>query len=829
MEINMLSGAKSKLTFIAIGASLLATTAHAKTEAFFNAGDIESFSGIRTMLPIFTTDASSLNVDARLALSNRNIFNLSLGALWRQMGETAAYGIYLGADSKKSHTENQHKQAVLGVERLGALWDLRTVLYVPIDSEFKLNQKAARDELKTEFAKHQLQQRVIGYQPASYVLEESLPTAVFEVGRLIPSSTRLEMRGYLGAYMAKSAVMGTAAGGSVRLEAAPTDNLRVNFSAQNDKIFDVRLSLDVAWAFGRRAVNNGIRSPEARAADFFERSAAIFDTGIVPEDKRMVLLAGSSEIGKITTLDKIDSIAHIDNSKAAGGDGSFENPYNSIESCQASTAAYNCNSAKIIYVHHGASRILKDKQVAADQNAAKPYIGNFKLKDEQQLIGDGSQRGNFAKVSSGIEPVILSATDATGSSIIAAGNDSKISGVRLGWHFGLNSDKLAKQQVSAYQALPATAKMSDSAIQVAGKTNVEINDVNIVGYSPDVIGGGAFSKQSNFRNGIDISGNSQLAISKLIVQTALENAIKISASDQQKQQISINGANLVRNGRGIYIHANGDQIEQNISLRGYQHDKVLEMNILQSNLNEGVLIDSADITKTVRQIINVDNMHLVDNGGAGIYANFAKNAGGKLGSQLKLNEVYTLSNSGAGLVVQSGAGNTEINIKNSAFAGNIAGISNYDGQFNYYLDGSEVEAGNQRQNAKGLGLYFFNRDDAGAQALQTINISGSTTKISHHEKAQIYLDSKATGQSNQKLTISSDAAKGIATTKAKRTGAQKFAAIEGESIQPIAHFDGVDDGKYQNQEFAGEAANMVTVDTKNKSKSTEKNLGVLTE
>ena len=72
-------------------------------------------------------------------------------------------------------------------------------------------------------------------------------------------------------------------------------------------------------------------------------------------------------------------IVHVDNSAAAGGDGTYENPYNTLAEAQADTLNVN-NEWTITYVNEGTSTSL----------SGTTYGGTFQFQqDYQSLVGSG--------------------------------------------------------------------------------------------------------------------------------------------------------------------------------------------------------------------------------------------------------------------------------------------------------------------------------------------------------------------------------------------------------------------------------------------------------
>lgn len=787
----------------------------ARTEGFISAGDVASYAGARTMFPLVNQDNSALFVEARVA-SSEAFFNYTLGTLWRQAGDNAAYGYYLGLDAKRSKTDHLHKQVTLGLERMGSQFDARALFFVPIDSAFQTGQFGARSEQKTEFSGNQLQQRTTGYRRGGYVLEETLGGAHVELGSAIPSATRLEMRAYMGAYGYAPEKMDSIVGGSLRLNAQPTNNFSVDISLLYDATFEGRMSMDLAWAFGRSTANNLLRTPRQRANDFFARAPALVETSKLKSDKRVVYQQGSADIGKIVKVDGAPAnIVHIDNSTqvaAADADGSFEKPYADIAACNAG----NCKTADAIYIHQGKSVVMDNQQVAKNQNASTPYMGNVTLNDNQQLLGDGISSGTFAAVATGVQPVIVgSAANTAATSIVAAGNNSTIEGVRLGWHFGTVDGATTKPP---HQAMPAGGKMTTNAIEINDKTNVRISDVVITGFTQEGAEGNYGG--TNFTNGIYLSGNASASVRNSIITANNHYGILLDGKNNQSQTLNLAGVNLTRNGTGLAMLADGANSQQKVVFDELKRNKVIMVNKIEASNNEGILMIG---TNGAQQDLNLaKNTQIINNWGAGIYAHLT---GGK--NQIALNNSIVVGNAGGGVAVLNHGGQSTLNLDKTSVVGNIAGVPNFADSFNKTLDGTAVLAGNKRNQASGVGIYAYNN---GQNAMQTINIKGAGAITAHGKgKAQIYLQSdNATGTAMQVLNVDKEAASGIDQKVGKVSGGQ-IVTDEGASIPQVAHFDGTADGVMDSHQSVKDQADGLLKRGNDGKLQSEQNLNIQAE
>lgn len=149
------------------------------------------------------------------------------------------------------------------------------------------------------------------------------------------------LRLYGGGYYFKGENTQDIKGVRARLAADITSDIQIGARFQKD---DVRgsqgfLEATLRFPFGQKKKyrEQGLR---ARLDEAPERDIDIVTGSVVQEGGRVALV--NSATGEA------QKVIHVDNTSGGGGDGSVENPYNTLASAQAATAA---NS--IVYVHYG--------------------------------------------------------------------------------------------------------------------------------------------------------------------------------------------------------------------------------------------------------------------------------------------------------------------------------------------------------------------------------------------------------------------------------------------------------------------------------------------
>ena len=130
-------------------------------------------------------------------------------------------------------------------------------------------------------------------------------------------------------------------------------DLLLQFAVSNDDVFNTNATFSLQWFVGRTRTN-------------FEPCGGIADRLREPVMRNdYVALGQSTRTGGIALTNPDGSalrIVHVDSSAAAGGNGTFENPYNEID--QANGAG--SQAGDIVFAHSesvfGTSIILKDNQ-----------------------------------------------------------------------------------------------------------------------------------------------------------------------------------------------------------------------------------------------------------------------------------------------------------------------------------------------------------------------------------------------------------------------------------------------------------------------------------
>ncbi|MDP5238953.1 inverse autotransporter beta domain-containing protein [Uliginosibacterium sp. 31-16] len=347
--------------------------------------------------------------------SDGNEFNLGLAYRKLVAEGQWAVGGYGAWDRRRSFLGNYFNQITLGVEARNSWMDWRLNYYQPI---------TGKKEIGLGDLNHFSGNNI--YRNGVY--EEALRGADLELGFDLPLFQSLETRIYTAAYTFKGDVSGPAANGwRGRLEARLNKRFTLGLGTQHDKKSGTTNFLSLSYAFGGGYSGDGKRSLRERMIEPWVR------------DDDIVLAAAESGREK-DAKQTSDQAIHIDNSKATNGDGSYENPYNSVANCEAAkcfaangdgSGSYNMirlwqgNSAMGMMVGPGSLQTA----VYAGPDAA--YTG-MTLLDGQTLWGEGYNI--YTNVATPAKAPVISGWNGNGNGVTLASNGSRgntVAGVKI--------------------------------------------------------------------------------------------------------------------------------------------------------------------------------------------------------------------------------------------------------------------------------------------------------------------------------------------------------------------------------------------------------------
>lgn len=360
-----------------------------------------SDSWFQGFFPLFQTPGQTVTfMDTRALKFYENSeaygLNLAAGYRWYSPGMNRVHGGYASYDYRNTGVFD-FNQISFGAESLGRLWDVRANGYVVTGGDrFLLS-------TSDSFAGMNLV-RTLNYFDAFSGFDG-------EIGRnLTPASPDLDLKVFAGGYRFTSDGPDNATGVRVRGEARFWDQVDVGVAFQHDAVFDTTFNVSIAFLLGGSGRSTTETEPnQAHRLDD-------------PIHKNMHIVLGNvSE--RVVHLDPADgaplTFLHANNNAAAGGDGSFEAPFQTLAETEAAASA---DGPDVVLLQNGST--FTGESITIDTEG-------------QQLIGFAgvieSQFGTSGLPTTdgmAIDVPTIDAAPAPGAVIVAA-NDVEVHGITI--------------------------------------------------------------------------------------------------------------------------------------------------------------------------------------------------------------------------------------------------------------------------------------------------------------------------------------------------------------------------------------------------------------
>jgi hypothetical protein len=298
-------------------------------------------------------------VDGQFRVSNESQFGMDIGGGFRWMapslltGDTRVFGVTGWYDGQETNLNNYFNQLGVSFESLGEQIDFRMNVNIPLE-----NEKSGDIMIDTGEVSYFQNFLTVGTLIPSDV---ALRIVDFEVA---PRIFDLNAWVYGGGYqMDGNGVSDFGAKGGVR--GYVTNDLAVDLGVQNDNVFGTNTVFQIIWTPGRTGAGptSWIHTLADRMREQVYRNAYVATT--------QVERAGGANLTN-SAGDDI-RVVHVDFTSTAPGNGTFENPYTSLDGVNGAGS----QQGDIILVH--------------SQDGANIYNGqSVTLKDEQRFLGEGN-------------------------------------------------------------------------------------------------------------------------------------------------------------------------------------------------------------------------------------------------------------------------------------------------------------------------------------------------------------------------------------------------------------------------------------------------------
>ena len=275
--------------------------------------------------------------------------NLLLGGRHYDPERNQILGGYTSFDTR-STGDSTFYQLGVGFERL-ANWDLRVNGYVPLGNT---QQRVSA----TDFVDTGLNGITTGFEGRQLILNADIEQTRFldreiafagfdiEAGGVLARWKQGELRGYAGTYLYAADGQGTTVGGSARLDIRPRPNIKLGIGVRGDERFGTNIIATVGATFPSIRPN--------RELDEKERVIARLGENVFRDNAITVDTVTETDIGSRTETSPLFNpeeeqpyrFTHV-TLGAAGGDGTFENPFGTVAEALAATVG---DGNDVVYV-----------------------------------------------------------------------------------------------------------------------------------------------------------------------------------------------------------------------------------------------------------------------------------------------------------------------------------------------------------------------------------------------------------------------------------------------------------------------------------------------
>lgn len=318
----------------------------------------QGYQGLSVQAPFqIVPDTSVFLIDGRanITYDGRFVGNVGLGSRIYVPEVDRVFGAWGWFDHDDRRPFNYDQWGV-SLESLGTFFDMRANAYIPFGSGG--NQHVMSEALNgnVDFFRQFI---ILGQNRR---IEEALKAGDFEVGGANPLLGDYGIRNYVGGYYLQGRASGVAYGFKARSEAMVTEDVTVGMAYYHDKIFGTNWQANVT-----------IQLPDGVTERVLSRQPTRERLYAMVERSYRVAVNRNTFSDRILAINPADNepiiVRHVDNTTGAGGDGTFEHPFNFLPT--TTDPMWD-----IIFVRRGDGTTFN-----MDQGIA--------LHDNQRLLGEG--------------------------------------------------------------------------------------------------------------------------------------------------------------------------------------------------------------------------------------------------------------------------------------------------------------------------------------------------------------------------------------------------------------------------------------------------------
>lgn len=314
-------------------------------------------------MKVFNMEGATAFLDGQGTLSDDFGGGFNLGVGYRQLASLGTsfdperiMGVGFWTDGQSSANDNFFAQLGFSLESLGEIYDLRLNGHFPLERE-KNGDATLIDGGSQFYVGNNLfgASESFGVDTALDVLDGELAVRVAD----------LEAWAFAGAYYLGGGDDDTG-GYRVGVRGYAVPDLAVSFAVTEDDIYDANFLFGITWFIGRTHKGN---APCGTLLDRFREP--VLRNDFIAMTSRQETRASGNALTIAGTTDPV-RIVHVDSGAAAGGDGTFENPYDAI----ADASGMGSSEVGDLILVHGGSTF-------------DGTSGRIALQENQRLLGEG--------------------------------------------------------------------------------------------------------------------------------------------------------------------------------------------------------------------------------------------------------------------------------------------------------------------------------------------------------------------------------------------------------------------------------------------------------
>ncbi|HPQ50529.1 MAG TPA: right-handed parallel beta-helix repeat-containing protein [Alphaproteobacteria bacterium] len=638
-----------------------------RLDTFAKLGKDRSLLGTQLFYPLGWNGRRLTYTDIRLIADNQHDFegNIGLGLRYIPKGTDMLLGTYGFFDHRKSSADNFYSQITLGAE-----------LLTP-DYDFRINSYQSLNGAKTISNSSQTSLRFVGSNLLAdqrVDTQKEVPLSGFDAEAGIKLPFLKEARIYGGAFHFSGDEDISLTGLRSRVRWRVNDWFQLGLEHQWD---DIRGNSDLAEfririPLGKKPIGKKPTGIYARLNEDIVRDIDIVTQAV---SKTTYPVQGEKVVNNDTN--SALKVYHVDNTAAAGGNGTAENPYDTLS---AATTASTANG--MIYVHAG-----DGTNTGQNSGATLNKVG-------QKLIGSGTSL-TLASMGLRVNGLSASTTVLEATSAPTIGNTS-------GNGITISADDV---QVAGVKVSGTTGH----GIYVANSDNVKISNSTI-----DSIGNG--TTDYGIYTLYTTAGPWTMNVSDNTISNNFNTGLYIRAQNAANVTSQITNNTISGNGAyGAYIRGESTSVI----------DNAISGNTISGNTSHGIYMNS---TTTSDQTNNLTNNVITGNNAYGVYM-LAQNSS-TMDTTISDNSLLGNFSYGIANVSQTSSSSDATirnnRIKNNASYGVYLNAQNSSTQTNL-IDTNAIE------NNSNYGLYAYTQTSAN----MTTNILNNT--ITGNSNTGLYL------------------------------------------------------------------------------------------